>query len=200
MDALGETGGPRDHVRVGVGEPTPFGEDADHLKCLADSPDGLASDERREACGGSAGEAEDFSCLSGLGWWEAEEDRGLRVGDESGADLGGGGAVVGLSGEVFESVSYGDVGNAVGAGKFLAGLVVAGDVWVAEQRPDLFEYLVSPRHGVALGGGEELLQPSGGGDHHERLFFGVRHAGEVDDYASAFPVDVDAWIRRRTSL
>ena len=91
------------------------------------------------------------SPLGVLGLAGAEEDSGLGVGDEAGADFGGGAAVVGLGGEVFEAVGDGDVGDAVGAGEFLAGLVVAGDLRVAEQGPDLFEHLVSPGDGVGFG-------------------------------------------------
>ena len=63
----------------------------------------------------------------------AEDDLGGGVGQEAGGDLGGGGAVVGLGGEVARPVGDGDVGDAVGAAELEAGLEVAGGVAVAEQ-------------------------------------------------------------------
>ena len=59
--------------------------------------------------------------LGGLRVREVEQDLGLRFGGDAMADLGGGGAVVGLGSEVLEAVGDGDVADPVSAGDAQAG-------------------------------------------------------------------------------
>ena len=51
-----------------------------------------------------------------------QDDLGGRIGDESLGDLGRGGAVIGLGGEVRDAVRQADVGGAVAAAEFEAAL------------------------------------------------------------------------------
>src|SRR3954447_22520307 len=54
----------------------------------------------------------------------AEDDLCGRVGEEAGGDLGGGGPVVGLGGEVGGAVGDADIGDAVGAAELETSLQV----------------------------------------------------------------------------
>ena len=92
--------------------------------------------------------------------------------------------------EVLEAVADGDFGDAVGAGEFLACLVIVGDVRVRRERPDFFDDLVAASDGVRFGDGKELLEPSGRGDHDDWLRVAGGDTGEVDDDSSSRPVQV----------
>ena len=93
--------------------------------------------------GFGAGESEHGCGFGDLVEALAEQDPCLGVGEETLSDFCCCGAVVGLGSEVGDAVSDGDVGDAVVAGQFLAGLEVAGGSFLTEQRPDLFPYLYS---------------------------------------------------------
>ena len=72
----------------------------------------------------------------------AQDDPGLDVGEQSGGDLGDGGAVVGLCGEVVGPVADKPGGDPVGTGQLQAALEVAGAV--ADRGPGLVDDLDDP--------------------------------------------------------
>ena len=130
---------------VGVADCELVGVDAslDDGGVTGDLPESSSALELRQELGFDGGESE-----CGLGFGDlvrglAEQDAGLGVGEEAHGDFGGGGAVIGLGSKVSDAVGDGDVGDAVVARQFLAGLVIAGDAFIAEERPDLFEDLDS---------------------------------------------------------
>ena len=154
----------------------------------ADAPDGAALDELAEPVPFAFGEVEQLGRRGDLLGWLAQQHPGLDVRQQPGGDLGRGGAVVELRGQVRRPVADQHGGDAVGAGQLQGGLEVGGAV--AHRGPRLVDHLHRPALRVAAQGAG---QPVGGGGHHQREGVGVLvDGGQVDHHAGAVvPVDGD---------
>ena len=160
----------------------------DNGRSATELPQGTASGELSDDRGFGFGEPEVSDRGVELVWGLAEDDLGGRIGQEPCGDLAGRGAVVGLGDEIGCPVGDAQVGNAVGAAELEAGLEVARGVAVAEQCPGFVEDLDALRSGTR----HQLLEPPGGGDHHQRESLGVeRHRRQVEYDARAVPAKRD---------